>query len=130
MLYAPKEQQKKFESLLKRTPSKSIMKKVGFFDRVLEEANNETRGELKSTGNRKAPKESLSRPGEMQPVKKKKKRTKTQLSLEKDKIPLHSQKKSLISENKPLSERVSEMEQLLQGIKAVQEKMKFERDFS
>ena len=93
----------KFESLLKRTPSKIIMKRVGFVDRLLEEANYETRGELKSTGKRKAPKESLSRPGDMQP-------TKTQLSLEKDKIPLHSQKKSLISENKPLSERVSEME--------------------
>ena len=63
----------------------------------------------------------------MQPVKKKRK--KTQLFLETENISFHSQNKSLISENKPLSERVSEKEQLLQEIKAVQEKMKFERDF-
>ena len=60
----------------------------------------------------------------MQTVKKKKK---TKLLLEKENISFHSQNKSPISENKPLSEKVSEIEQLLQEMKAVQENMKFGR---
>ena len=75
-----KEQQKKFESLLKKTPGQSLKKKVACVDRALVEANQETRGELKSTGKRKAPKERLFRPGDMQPVRKRK----TRLSLEKE----------------------------------------------
>ena len=80
---------------------------------------------LKSTGKRKAPKESSFRPRDTQPVKKRKK---TKLSIERKNILFHSQNKSPISENRPLSEKVSEMEQLLQEMKAVQGNMKFERD--
>ena len=39
-----KEQQKKFESLLKKAPSKSLKKKVAGVHRALVEANRETRG--------------------------------------------------------------------------------------
>ena len=60
--------QNKFESLLKKTLSKSLKKKIAFVHRALVEANQETRGELKSTAKRKAAKERLFRPGEMQPV--------------------------------------------------------------
>ena len=118
------EQQEKFESLLKKTPSKSLKKKVVCVQRALVEANRETRGELKSTGKRKAPKERPFSPGNMQPVEK---RRKTRISLEKENLSLQSQNTSLISENKALSEKVLKMEQLLQEMTAVQEKMKFER---
>ena len=119
------EQQEKFESLLKKTPSKSLKKKVVCVQRALVEANRETRGELKSTGKRKAPKERPFSPGNIQPVKKKKR--KTRISLGKENLSLQSQNTLLISENKALSEKVLKMEQLLQEMKAVQEKLKFER---
>ena len=75
--------EKKFELLLKKTPSKSLKKKVACVQRALVEANRETRGELKSTGKRKAPKERPFNPGNMQPVKK---RRKTRISLEKENL--------------------------------------------
>ena len=118
------EQQEKFESLLKKTPSKSLKKKVVCVQRALVEANRETRGELKSKRKRKAPKERPFSPGNIQPVKK---RRKTRISLGKENLSLQSQNTSLISEKKALSERVLKMEQLLQEMKAVQEKLKFER---
>jgi len=114
----PEEQQKKFESLLKKTPRNSLKKKVVCVQRALVEANWETRGELKSTVKRKAPKERPFSPGNTQPIRKGRK---TRVSLEKEHLSLQSQNTSLISENKALSEKVLKMEQL-------QQEMKFERD--
>ena len=120
-----KEQQKKLESLMEKTPSKSLKKKVSCARRVLVEANNDTRSEPKSTRKRKAPQERLFECKDKQSVKKRKK---ARSALEKENFSLQVQIKTLISENKALSEKDSEIERLQQEMTALQDKMKFELD--
>ena len=109
-----KVQQHKFESLLKKTPSKELKKKVACVRRILRQSNN---ADLKGKSSRKRKAVDESNTEDKKPFKK-----------QKENVSLEEQNRILQLENKTLSEKVLELERLQQEMKTQQEKLVFEND--